>query len=619
MTSVSTTPFNLTMLRKYNVWYSIKDGNWNDPSVWMSNGRKKHAYPQPGDDVCINHNVTANLVFAFVGTTYALRNLTVNKNGTFVWAFVGSGNFQINGNLQVYGTLDMTATNSNIFLSGVYNYIETFMTGTSSTVVYNAPFDQQIASVFYWSLRLTTVAAFQVTKYVTSNIIIYGNLSVDSSCTFQLSEYSLAVFGSTSVIGSGFSSVLNPTLQKSSDIGSLLFIGDVNFNTANKCLLSGSPNVEFRSGGMFTGWGVGIDLGTGTVTFSTNNQTISNNQGILYTINARIIISGAITVTFTGNDRCAFVNDVNGTLSLSTLKINGSIYITNPTLVLMTIGIFDYKGGPNATVGYVFNGDYTLPYTDFVGLYINGTGIKSLSGNTIITGSLTVDTGAKLEAGSYDLTITGTTAINYPTGSLSKLGAGALVFIGSVNFNTDNINFSGNPTIEFRNGGLFTHGIGPVHNDFGTGTITFTTNNQTIGSVVSGDSYGTIAFNSNIYIADGITVMMGHNAVVSGVINGLGLGSIFDVRSQIALLYTNSIAPMLLGKLYCNQAANTFIYGKIGDQDIQVPNDLTSGYYNLTLNGSGAKKLLGNISIKNTYTLTPPATLDTNGFSLTNP
>lgn len=76
---------------------------------------------------------------------------------------------------------------------------------------------------------------------------------------------------------------------------------------------------------------------------------------------------------------------------------------------------------------------------------------------------------------------------------------------------------------------------------------------------------------------------------------------------------------MSTGKLYCNQAANTFVYGLGGNQDITVPSDSTPGYQNLILQGSGAKRLLGNVSVKDTYALTSQATLNTNRFALANP
>jgi hypothetical protein len=104
----------------------------------------------------------------------------------------------------------------------------------------------------------------------------------------------------------------------------------------------------------------------------------------------------------------------------------------------------------------------------------------------------------------------------------------------------------------------------------------------------------------------------------TGVINGLSSGSIFKMISGF-FNYLNATAPMVTGQLLTNQATNTFMYGASGNQDIQVPSDPTPGYKNLILQGSGAKKLLGNVSVKGTYTLTAPATLNSNGFALTNP
>jgi hypothetical protein len=105
---------------------------------------------------------------------------------------------------------------------------------------------------------------------------------------------------------------------------------------------------------------------------------------------------------------------------------------------------------------------------------------------------------------------------------------------------------------------------------------------------------------------------------LAGTLNGASSTAVFDNRSVFSPIST--AAPMLTGQLYCNQANNLVMYGKSGAQNIGVPTDAVSpGYYNLTLNGTGAKTLLGNVSVKGVYTLTPPATLNTNGFTLTNP
>jgi hypothetical protein len=111
--------------------------------------------------------------------------------------------------------------------------------------------------------------------------------------------------------------------------------------------------------------------------------------------------------------------------------------------------------------------------------------------------------------------------------------------------------------------------------------------------------------------------------VFENVVNGTNSSSILR-QTGSRIEYKSAAAPMSTGKLYANQSTvwgtGTFIYSRLGNQDIKTPEDPTNpGYQNLTLSGSGAKRLLGNVSVKGTYTLTAPATLDLNGFTLTNP
>jgi len=141
--------------------------------------------------------------------------------------------------------------------------------------------------------------------------------------------------------------------------------------------------------------------------------------------------------------------------------------------------------------------------------------------------------------------------------------------------------------------------------------------NETPVNVHSSVSWNIIIGSGVTFTNTGLSTTSG-GITTTGTINGLDSTSIFVNKSVFD--YANSQEPMQTGKLYCNQAMNTFIYGASGAQNITVPSDTTSrGYKNLTLNGSGTKTLLGNVSVKGTYTLTSSATLDSNGFSLTNP
>jgi hypothetical protein len=171
---------------------------------------------------------------------------------------------------------------------------------------------------------------------------------------------------------------------------------------------------------------------------------------------------------------------------------------------------------------------------------------------------------------------------------------------------------TGNPNVEFENG-LDIHAAACYT---GTGIFKFSTNNQAL----SFSAYNGGVCAANFLINGAITVTFTSGAVIPdfwGTLNGDNASSTFDNRGTFA--YTNATGPMATGKLYCNQAVNTFIYNLVGNQDIIVPLDPTPGYKNLTLTGSGAKKILGNVSVKGTYTLISPATLNSNGFSLTNP
>jgi len=84
--------------------------------------------------------------------------------------------------------------------------------------------------------------------------------------------------------------------------------------------------------------------------------------------------------------------------------------------------------------------------------------------------------------------------------------------------------------------------------------------------------------------------------------------------------YQSATQPMATGILNTSTNLNTWIYG-LNNQDIKGSPTISPKqvYRNLTLNGTGTKTLQGYVSVLNTYTLTAPATLLNNGFTLTNP
>jgi hypothetical protein len=208
--------------------------------------------------------------------------------------------------------------------------------------------------------------------------------------------------------------------------------------------------------------------------------------------------------------------------------------------------------------------------------------------------------------------------MNY-SGALNKSGGGTVNLFTCNNLaSLGSIAFSGSPTVNLTGnfGGDCRTGI-----NFGSNPLNV---NANVTFTINGSGNNAPAMGISILIASGKTLInAGANATqgglnTTGTITGADATAIFDNRS--VLTCNNATAPMATGKLYANQAANTVIYGLAGNQDIITPSDpITPGYKNLTLQGSGAKRLLGNVSVKGTYTLTAPATLNSNGFSLTNP
>lgn len=593
--------FTPALQRRLNTWYSANDGNWSDPNTWISNAvdKKNVVSPRTGDNVYILHKVNFD-ISATVNNLTIQGKLSSNVNGLTL---------TVNGDLQVIGTIDFTSNNTNVFLYGYNNFVSGTLTGGSSTFIYTRAGDQNVMPLSTYNN--VTISTTLGTSYLAGNTTIQGNLTVNTK--FECLAFNLTVNGICSTPGT-----LNQGTFSKNGSGNLLFIGQ--FNASNSTVnLTGNPNVEFR-GGFTTGSLLGFISGTGTFTFTTNNQTFNLGPCNGGSFNAPILISGAITITnTTTNITFPLSGVINGNNASSTLNNNGILYLGISTVPMAT-GIFNYQNLTTSTIGYIFNGNYTLPYTSYASLVIQGTGIKTLSATTVLGKNLILNSAANFECSTFDLTVTGTTTVNnVNTGTFTKSGSGNILFIGQVisGSSAGQIDFSvGNPNVEFR-GGISISSFFLWNT--GTGTYKFSTNNQAINIV----SINTGPWACNMLVSGAITVTcsafnIGVNVPTTGVLNGDNASSTF-INNAVLFIYNNATAPMATGKLYCNQATNTFIYGASGNQDITVPSDPIPGYKNLTLNGSGAKRLLGNVSVKGTYTLTGPATLNSNGFALTNP
>ncbi len=586
------------MLRKHNIWYTIKDGNWSDPTIWIGNGKRKYGVPQATDDVVVNHNV----YFDKSDTTTIINSLFVN--GSFLWASgLNQARLQVNGNVQCAGTFDLSGSNGGsgalIYIGGVNNSFANFVTGTSSsniTIYYTSTSSFVIPNVNYYNLR---IAGNGSTKTISGDLSVSGTLSVDTSTTFELGSYNatvkdLSINGTLSKnSSSGYFTVTNST-------GSGLFNGPVNF--------TGSPTVNW-SGNMNTDLRNSVNFGTGTFNLLTNSTwTFYSSGNSPASIGAcNFVIASGVTLTLNG--LAAWLNNgtVNGVDGTSVLNVSTSYCFGNSNAVMAT-GVFNYNFSGTSTIWA--SGTTSIPGLSYYNLNIY-SGTATLLGNTTVSNNLTVN--GTLQLASYNFSVINNTN---NAGSILKSGAGtvnfnAVVSNGTIDFSAGNpiVNLSGNFSGDIRSG-----------LNFGSNAVNIL---QSITWGTWGSGNVTVPTAISYLIASGKTLTVINQGVQAGIyttgtINGVDSTSILDNRGYMT--YNNATAAMTTGKLYCNQAANTFIYGLAGNQDITVPSDPASpGYQNLTLNGSGAKRLLGNVSVKGVYTLTSPATLNSNGFAITNP
>jgi hypothetical protein len=580
MISLSTSPIHVTTLRKANVWYSIADGNWNNPATWLSNGRKRNNSPQAGDTVYIYHTVTAN-INATVKNVY-VKGILKLSNVTLT----------ITGDLQATGTIDQSATPSFIKLSGVNNFIDNFLPG-ASTIEYARFGDQDIMYLPYYNLTISGGG----------NKYIYADLTVTGTTTLN-----------------GGNSGGNPTLYKLTQAGKITFIGLLmSINISSPAIFNNTINadIEFNTGILVDYRGVIFNLGTGNIYLNGPNIQLTFNGGggtSGYENYNNILIMGNSIVTVTSNTPFVVNGSINGETSNSTLRISG-IFHQGTTTEPMSTGNFIPNYGGMSTIGYTYNGDYTLPYTAYSSLVIKGSGTKKLSGDTTLTTLTTA--GGTLELSSYNFIVTGAfnqTAIG--GGIIKNHSNGETIFTGKYLALGSNFIFQFNYPclIEFRNG-IDIDIRGFLNFVIASGsTLKFSTNNQSIKN-----GGGSLMLAADILISGAITVTLisSNNYGTTGILNGDNSMSKFSVQPgglNSSFTYKNTQSPMQIGALDCNASPNTFLYALEGPQDI-APNT----YRNLTLTGSGSKKLLGNVSVSNSYVLNGTSTLNTNGYTLTNP
>jgi len=616
MLGVSTSPFHISMLRKSNTWYTVKDGNWFDPTVWRSNGSKRYLYPQPNDDVVISHKILFDYQDIPGGPSYTsrvqtpgntVRNLCISSSGIFNCTNLGNQvSFFVKNNVQCDGTFDWSGgfTNGGLLINigGTNNWFNNFVPGNSSsniTVYYVSQNSFAVPRASYYSLEVGGGGM----KWIDADMTMTGTLVIDSGTQFELGSFN---FTAADMQNSGL-------LTKSSGTGTFNMTAAINGPYNGAVSFTSNPTINW-TGNFACDTRNGMNFGTGTFNFWGNCTLALSASGNPPTNfgPVNVVIAAGKTVTVIGQSAWAPTAPVTGASGTSTLLINsGYCYlpgITDP----MATGVFTYNNSGTSHI-YVY-ASRACPQTSYYQLTIDNSALVTLSGNTTVSNSFSIGSGT-MDFGSNNFSVGGTTQLGgymICSGNDSTLSFKAIQYLlnGGLNFSAGNptINLSGNITGDVRNG--FNSGSGTLN----------VTGSMSIGVWTSSNLEGQIG--ANIVIGSGVTLtnicfspggVLGTGGInLIGTITGVDSTSIFVNNSVFD--YNDSGAPMQTGVLDAHTNANIFVYNRSGNQDI-----LAATYKNLTLQNSGAKRLLGNVSVQGVYTLTSSATLNSNGFALTNP
>ena len=581
------------------------------------------------------------------GLDVSYSNLIINSNNirfTTNNQIISSSQFlpttTLSGSAIISGSINLTVRNQNLRLSGAINGFSASDTITNSGSIFfdsaaalngslltgssnfsfpgnNVAFSGNYSGTASTNLNTffnLTISGTGI-KTMSTSSVISGSLSMGTTGSLELGNNNLILLGGLG----GPNDFNNRALFSKSGPGNILFASNITPNCVN-FNLPGNPTVEFKNGANIINANF-FNFGTGSVTFSTNNQTFQGNSG--FNLSGSLIISGGITLTlakFAGGGRVNIYNTINGTTGSSILLNNTEMYFYNSAsyIPMATSGTFSYLNSLS-TLGYMFDKDVSLPYTQYNNVYVAGT--KSLAGDTYISGSMGFDPlgilPGRLELSSSSLFVSGTFGSNTLNTFISKnSNVGTLTFSGPVTTNGQTWQLTGNPQVEFRNG-LRVLNPTLASQSFGSGSMVFSQNNQTISC------NGGLTFANPITISGAINLTLdGFSGVGShtffGSINGTDPNSRLTIAASSGaptITYYSSQRPMLTGLIDFTSSLNTFIYAS-GSQDVK------GGIYrNLTFL-NGLKTLQGNVSVLGTFSTGSGATsgsFNLNGFTLTNP
>jgi len=593
-------------------------------------------------------------------TTYS--NLGISGDGvkTMTGVTTVSGNFTmsgsvtatpvittIGGNLNIAGDAEMTTGADNVVTGtlsvagGAHLHMGGFaltigstsdITGTVDTVVVGTG-----TKTFTGGVTLNTGAIWDLTTTDPATSFGGGITAGTGATTFN-NGTGVATFSASQALGGTedmtFGSDINISsgTLTNSNTGIVTVAGSItgNFTQGSNSNLTLTGNTPFVSG-TFTSSATGnlvtytgTDVAIKAVTY--NNLTI--NGGGTATIGTATIVNGTMTVTsaVTNNSTLTVTTALSGGSTLTngadaTLNIGGTSGITGLTatatgntvnyteagaqtvfptayrnLGISGSGLKTMTGVTTLTGNFSMSGSVTAtPVLTTIGgnLNIGGTSVMTTGATNTVTGTLTVGSGATLTMGDFALTIGSTSDI---TGTVNTSGGltGLRTFTGAVTINSGGVwNLSGqNPATSFANGITMN---GTTFNN-GTGAAAFGANQNLAGSAVMTfggtltPAGGTTLTNTN---TGGVTVASTGSIVLTGNFTQ-GSNSILTLAANTPLSGSGVFTSSASGNLVTYTGTSVAI--KAGT------------YNNLTINGGGTATIGGATTVNGTMTVSSAVT-----------
>lgn len=571
-------------------------------------------------------NGSSDQTFSTANTVF---NMVVSGGGTKTI----NSNVVINNQLTIETGTTFNCSNRMLYFRGVspttplvINGTGVFNPGTGS-VAFDGVGAQDILGLTYNNLTFSNGL-----KNLLGNTTVNNNLV--GSSTLNVGTNELTVRVSPSISG---------TLDASSGTVNMNSTSNMNFNNMSGTYLIKDLNIigagtkimnrNITISGVLTIFsGSILSLASNTLTLTnTASNPLVNNGGTISIGTSTIVYGG------TGNQNMAAINYYNiQTLGSGVKTLLGNITVSNVltigdgtqfglgsnTLTLSLVGTpISVIGSGNFSPGtgtvVYSNGNQNIAGLTYYNLTTSTSGTKTVAGDLIINGVLTVGAGTTFSLGSLSMTLNfvGTPFVmngsfSPNTSNIRYAGAGNQNIINVAYFNlitegggiktvTGTTGVSGiltvenNTTFDLNSRTLRLSGVTPVVLN-GTGNVTISTG--TVDYRFTGDQNIVDLPYYSILISGSGTKRLQQDVTLNGTLQ-ISSGTTFDLNNySLSLNFVGT--PILNSGGSFTAGTGTVIYKGAGNQSIATYN-----YHNLTLSGSGLKTMMGNLDITGVVTV----------------